>query len=184
MQMQNQIWKGHLSTSNLTQAVLPLMEAALKGFKSSNCSEVKGQPSAEVLKENSTLGGKDTFMPDSILRNVNIQSKVKSSIPWCLPPERGLHQGSRQVRIWKRTLSSLVKSSSFAESDWTVERMRMLPASNGGQSIAAFWIRYKGWEEKEESLFIFVANARLKQLKINKILEWDRRESAVIYRER
>ena len=52
------------------------MEAALKGFKSSSCSEVKGQSSAEVLKENSTLGGKDTFMPDSILRNVNIQSKA------------------------------------------------------------------------------------------------------------
>ena len=66
---------------------------------SSSCSEVKGQSSAEVLKENSTLGGKDTFMPDSILRNVNIQAKGKSSIPWCLPPERGLHQGSRQVRI-------------------------------------------------------------------------------------
>ena len=81
MQMQNQIWKGHLSTSNLTQAVLPLMEAALKGFTSSSCSEVKGQSSAEVLKENSTLGGKDTFMPDSILRNVNIQSKVKSAYP-------------------------------------------------------------------------------------------------------
>ena len=38
-----QMWKRHLATSNLTHSVLPLIEAALKGFTISNCHEEQGQ---------------------------------------------------------------------------------------------------------------------------------------------